>query len=312
MRHSVIFLLTFISAIHAAAIVPPDSAEAVHFDKPLLTLFHHIRFGQLNKHDNKAALYWNMSDSANHIRAEFIIPRTAESIDYAEVVTVSVIRRTAGRDSLLSRTTLDIKTSSASGDGLSAILSLQRNGRASLSLGGSKASPAIEVPFDSENPGATAFGTVFPTKILDNFLLTQYREPKRMATFSNPDSLKNTIRTSKDRFEGIWTYLDRNTEQELASVSRAYILATISDGNGGYDIIYLGGNSKGWEPLQIKGRLKKTIFTDHFDLEWTAVDGSMLKDDTSATVEGAGNILRFDFPLLKSSVRFRKVPASAL
>ena len=295
-----------------AMVVPADTTNSVHFDKPLLTLFHHIRLAQLKSADNEISLYWNYTDSANHTRADFTIPMAAESIDYAVPMEVDVIQRTQGRDSLISRTKVDLKTETPAKEGVSVILSLRRNGQAALLTGSNHATATIEVPFDYENPANTLIATARETSVSDNFLLTEYRAPVQIASIGSSETLKDYLRNSNDPYEGLWSYLDRNTDPSLTAVSRAYILATVKNADGDYEIIYVNGTNKGWEPMQIKGKLHKTVFTDHFDLEWIAADRTTLKDDTSATIEGNGNILRLYFPLVKASVRFRKVRRSEI
>lgn len=280
-----------------------DSIVVV-FDRPLQTLLYHLRLERLDNDANQATLFWNYADSLNHIRAEFDIPPKEHSTDYASPSLLSVICRNNGCDSTLVKDKIFIK----SDNGISAILSLQRNGAASLSLGGDKPAEALSVPFDSERPGTLSFSTMKPTKTLNNFVLALRRDKSEFYK-GDIEQLIADIKTSDDRLAAIWTYLDRNTDPAQTAVSRRYVLATVADGEGGYDIVYVDGDTPGWKPGQIKGHLRKTIFSDHFDLEWVTADGNVLRDDTSATFEGASHILRLDFPLLKSSVRFRRTSA---
>ncbi|MDE6611074.1 MAG: hypothetical protein K2K22_00770, partial [Muribaculaceae bacterium] len=61
-----------------------------------------------------------------------------------------------------------------------------------------------------------------------------------------------------------------------------------------------------WKPLQLKGRLTPPVFERHFDRQWRTAHGKTLREDTSATLELDGTVLRLDFPLAKSSLRFRR------
>ena len=80
--------------------------------------------------------------------------------------------------------------------------------------------------------------------------------------------------------------------------------------DGDYDIIFLAGANmrrSDWQPQRIKGRLRPTIFDSHFDLEWHTATGVTLREDTHATIEQDGAILRLNFPLSNSSIRFSRV-----
>lgn len=110
--------------------------------------------------------------------------------------------------------------------------------------------------------------------------------------------------------EGIWKYLDRVTDERYSRLGGYYTIALLADDNGGYDIIYVDGartNSKRWQCGMRKGRLTPTIFNNNFDLEWYDAEMVDCSDETSAQVE-QDVILGLSFPLLKSSLRFSKVP----
>lgn len=293
--------LLLLPALLAAFCSQARDIEVHRFDTPVKSLLYHLRLERHADRANKATLYWNFEDSANHIRATFDIPPQEVHADYGSPVRLTVTRRCGGEDSLL----LSGKTVIKGYDGMSAIISLHSDGAASLTLGGDKASEAFAVPFCSEHPAALLYATDFPAKELDNFLLVERRESAAFHQ-GGTDALIEAVKASSDRAVGFWTYLDRNSDPAQTAVSRRYVLATVPSGDGTYDIVYVDGDAPGWKPGRIKGRLKKTVFTDHYDLEWTTVDGTLLVDDTSATLEGASNILRLDFPLLRTSVRFRK------
>lgn len=129
------------------------------------------------------------------------------------------------------------------------------------------------------------------------------------------DLLKASVTHSEAKpVEGFWKYLDRDNDRAYARPGGEYRIAVISNDSGGFDIIYIDGariNASEWETGMLKGRLTPTIFTDHYDLIW--YDSSMRPVDRecSATVE-QGAILRLDFPLLKTSIRYSKLPPDKL
>ncbi len=100
-----------------------------------------------------------------------------------------------------------------------------------------------------------------------------------------------------------------------------------------YDIIYVSGAvtlADTWQPMMLKGALRSTIFDGHYDLEW--IDSTMQPmttdlhatldysqgaygDGTSASVPAGsvsltGSMLTLNFPLLKTTIRFSKLPMS--
>lgn len=112
--------------------------------------------------------------------------------------------------------------------------------------------------------------------------------------------------------EGIWKYLDRDTDERYGRLGGNYLIGIRKADNGkDFDIIYLGGAkvfSDKWQPGMLKGKLIPTLFEGHYDLVW--YDGKMqrMDSDISASVE-QGVILTLNFPLYRSKLRFSKVIA---
>lgn len=136
--------------------------------------------------------------------------------------------------------------------------------------------------------------------------------------------------------EGIWEFLDRDTNARLAEPGGAYRLAVVphrhtpwcgcpssasepgpggaerpagaTDANALYDIIYLGGAriyGKYWSPGMVKGRMFATGFENHYALQW--FDSDMLPVGTEISADfTAPSLLSFNFPLLKSTLRFSR------
>ena len=111
-----------------------------------------------------------------------------------------------------------------------------------------------------------------------------------------------------DTIEGYWQYLDRNNDSQYCRLGGKYRVAIIANSLGGYDIIYVSGadvSASEWKPGMLKGRLEPTKFKNHYNLIWIDSMLNHQSDECSATLE-QGSILRFDFPLLNSSMRFYK------
>lgn len=111
--------------------------------------------------------------------------------------------------------------------------------------------------------------------------------------------------------EGRWTYLDAVTDEVRARRGGRYSLAIVASESGdGWDIIYLGGaavNSDKWKPGMLKGHMRRTIFKDHYDVEWIDATFRPMTFDVSAQIE-QGAILQFNFPRYKSTLRFSLSP----
>ncbi len=104
--------------------------------------------------------------------------------------------------------------------------------------------------------------------------------------------------------EGYWKFLDRKVNAKKAKVGGEYRFAIIKDGEE-YLILYMSGavtNASKWKGGMIKGRLKPTIFQNHYDLIW--YDSMMEivdKDAYADIIDGA--ILNLQFPVYEASFR---------
>ncbi len=109
--------------------------------------------------------------------------------------------------------------------------------------------------------------------------------------------------------EGIWEYLDRDTDARYCRIGGKYTIAIVADGNNtGFDIIYLDGAQtarSAWQPGMIKGHLSPTRFLNHYNLVWFDATMNRIDTECSATME-QNAILRLDFPLLKATMRMAK------
>lgn len=148
------------------------------------------------------------------------------------------------------------------------------------------------------------------------FLLTVSElrpDPKpSLTTGWTTDSLMAYLnKNTTNQVEGIWKYLDRDTDSRYCRLGGEYTVAIIADGNSiGYDIIYLDGAQtarSAWQPGMIKGHLSPTQFLDHYDLVWYDATMNRINTECSATME-QNAILRLDFPLLKATMRMAKHP----
>lgn len=126
----------------------------------------------------------------------------------------------------------------------------------------------------------------------------------------DPSDVIARIAASSDPMEALWQPLDHSNDPDYGRLGGDYMLATLSDGHGGYDIVYLGGAGvyrQYWKPGMLKGRLSKTIFIDSYTLWWLDATFEPVARDAFARVEQDA-ILTLDFPHYKTSMRFSRVP----
>jgi len=131
----------------------------------------------------------------------------------------------------------------------------------------------------------------------------------RLCSGWTADSLRSYLSTPSDPHEGLWHYLDRQNDPRYAVPGGEYSLALVSDGEGGYDIIYIGGAvtlASEWQETMVKGHLNPTPFIDHYKLTWIDAEGELIHGDTTADFTAEGSILALNFPLLKTTIRFAR------
>ena len=130
----------------------------------------------------------------------------------------------------------------------------------------------------------------------------------RMAMLTCPlteTEVLSMLENSVDPTEGLWMYLDRDTDDNRARLGGRYTFYIIRY-NDSYLLLYKSGaevNASQWSPLMIKGRMKPTRFVGHYDLVWYDSLLEPMDDDTYASIDGAG-ILTVEFPVYRSRMRF--------
>ena len=146
------------------------------------------------------------------------------------------------------------------------------------------------------------------TKSIMSFVVDTYENPALplMTKFTVTD-LDARFAESEDPVEGYWIYLDRSFDDDKARIGGRYRLAIVKVGRE-YLMLYCDGaqvNNLSWRPFMIKGRLKPTIFTDHYDLEWYDAMMMPIKTDIHASIINQ-SILSLEFPLYDTQLRFSK------
>lgn len=156
---------------------------------------------------------------------------------------------------------------------------------------------------------------VFSTGNLNLKSIVIEREEDLFMRLQSPYTLEQLSSSTRPReeIEGLWTYLDRVTDDNRARLGGMYNLLVVKDGDR-YLILYHSGakvNSEKWNRMMIKGELRPTPFVGHFDLKWYDAMMREVEDECSATLDSEG-ILSLSFPIHKSSLRFYRNTKSIL
>lgn len=109
--------------------------------------------------------------------------------------------------------------------------------------------------------------------------------------------------------EGEWEFLDREVKNENVNVGGAYRLRIVPCPDG-YEMLYLGGadvNEGIWKPGCVKGLLKPSAFRGDYDLVWYDAIGREIKGEQNAVLSADDALLQLNFPLAKTSLRFRRL-----
>ena len=134
------------------------------------------------------------------------------------------------------------------------------------------------------------------------------REGNELREYGNKDILETYLLRSKDSREGIYVMLDRSLDEDYLRPGGNYRLAMVSDGAGGYELIYLSGAEKeaeSWQPGMVKASLRPTGIPEIYDVVW--IDAAGRKISTEVKAQISLPVISISFPYLSSEIRLRKV-----
>lgn len=125
------------------------------------------------------------------------------------------------------------------------------------------------------------------------------------------DDIKHIVESSNDSIVGFYKYLDRENDPRIASPGGKYNIAVVpTEEKGKYDVLYINNAltfSHIWKLGMRKAILTKTIFVNHFDVEWYDSKQTYMNDEISATLTLENTVLEFNFPVYKAKIRFSKI-----
>lgn len=282
------------------------SPEGAMLPAPLHTVEYNLRLRPSANREARVSIFWNFRDSSDYTVVTYSIPPLAVSASASGFdCRYEVHRVSAGRDSIVGNGTFAASYTDGAEIGFSAILRADVVS-AGMAFGTDRVTHTVAVPFDTHTPGLIGYtSTVGLRELRNDVFYTTVPQPE-YAPFADTDSLIRHLEASVDGAEGLWQYLDRDTDPKLAVPAARYRFATVAEDGGTYAIVLLDPVGQ-FAPLQIKGRLTPTPFQGHYNLYWLDAAGLPVDAENSATLELRGTVLRLSFPLLKSTLRYMRV-----
>lgn len=246
---------------------------------------------------------WNYTDTANFRYIRLYLQGTGFDTFDSELKSKYVYgMMRAGIDSIISRGKFIQETSAHD---LPLAIQLDACGEgAGISVGIFRQQERIPVEFNLNSPGAIGItSSSRHTKILSEDIFYFPSDRNTTAPFESMNAMRRYLADSQDPVEGLWIYFDSKCDPLTAHMSERYMLATIRNGQGGYDIYYADGP----KVMAKKGSLTPTINNATLDLQWMDAHGTYMADkDAHAELATGGTTIEFFFPALKSQVRYRR------
>lgn len=300
-------LLFTLCALPTASATDVVVADTTFADQPASLKMHYRLALPSDTRQPAAEIRWNVTDSGNYDYARFSFDRDSRYDDWNNFTTCETgTARDGVRQKADSKPYRQMDDPFA--DGFSLRISSSEGG-AVLTAG--VASPIISLPLPVPFSDTSRFVVLGDngTRLTGSFVHATCIEPATMSRFADIDSLAEYLSHSADPYEGIWIYYDHDTKPERTIVGGRYVLATVADGTGAYDIIYIDGakdDSDAWPPLRIKGRLTPATFPSIYDLEWLQPSGEALPTEYGCGATFADDLLTLQFPYWQATVRFRR------
>lgn len=288
-----------------------DSTVMISFpDAPISTQALEVR-AALPDAENYSPLQafsvlWNVASKAtDYYRATLrpCNPMPDEVFDH-RFVTLEVVHHSNGADSLIHSQKLKNGFAMDAGENTLCVEVDPTKGEATI-FGGVKnlqelVSVGVCAPF-SGTMAIEAEGKARISLAVSEYTLVPGSE---LVTPWTEEELQKTLET-RSAPEGIYRYLDRNTDPTVSRLGGNYCVALVAAPGGGYDIIYISGatiNSSAWHAGMLKGRLKPTVFQNHYDLVWYDSLCEPISNECYADIS-QNAILELQFPTLKASMR---------
>lgn len=252
---------------------------------------------------------WNVSkDGKSYHRATLrpCNPMPDDVFDH-RYITLNISRVTEGHDSLIHEARLRNGFNPTLGENTMGFEADMKTGFTTI-YGGAKEQEALfqfSIPANELSNRTAIFseGRANMSFAVSEFIFDNREQLKTNHTI---ESLREAFTSERKTPCGFYRYLDRQNDQRYSRLGGNYTIAVVDSPGGGYDIIYIGGATterQHWSTGMLKGHLSPTIFSNHYNLVWYDSSCNAIDNECSADIE-QGAILTFNFPLLKTSLRF--------
>lgn len=255
-------------------------------------------------------IYWPLPDNRTcKVSVHDISGKSSDFIGQNEVeIRVTILSDT---DSTVLISKLFKKNVSTDGGANSIQVSFFNDSGAKIKLGNSFLSNQVEIPEEySRIPGTAYLFVNGKARVLITSAQWSIDKPNELRTKWNLASIKELI-TDEIGDNALWKYLDRETDTRYTRLGGIYNFATVKEDDGTISIIYISGaktNNSIWQVGMQKGRLTKNLLVNDYDLKWYDADMNLLENECHATMSDDRKILTLYFPLLKSTLRFIRMP----
>lgn len=299
-RLSALSLSLLCAVLAQAQALMADSLELYEVGNPVDELIYRAGVRRPKGADLRLTLLWNYVDSTRQRRAEFDIPAAAHDDGITSPRLLwRIVERRNGVDSLVAKGddalrdpagtfTLSLTASSAG---------------ARLRAGSTTLAIDIPVAFDRDSTASLGLLASRDVSMSEHTLRTVDAPALRPYPAPTAD-IERRIAESTDPAEGIWLYLDRDTDPEKANPAHVYTLATVADGKGAYTIVDISDPAA----PAVKGFMAPLPFEGHYTLIWHTADGRRLDTDCGAVISHAGAVITLSFPMHSATLRFYRRP----
>lgn len=295
-RYSLVIALLAVS-LWTSAKTPGVSV----FRNPVEMLKYHLRLRPDMKRDAVCELIWNLRDDSCRV-LRFVVPPIVSNDEMTGFESSwTLVDRKCGHDSILDTGTFRSRYAGGDGVGFSAVLNADGSG-GTVCLGGDAVAETVAVGFDNMVPGGIGYWCSDSLGEIKNRIWFRSLPAPERSRFADKAAIKEYLSGSTDPCEGIWEFMDRENDPSKAVPGSAYVLATVSDGKGGYEIVNMSDPG-----MFLKGRMKATRFASNYDLTWRDRSGRDVGPECYAVFEIQNLTLRLYFPLLGASMRFRRI-----
>lgn len=263
----------------------------------------HLRLASEDRQKAAWSLIWGRTDTDDCIVANVSMPERKGHDDvYPSIVYVGVFQRVKGVDTPITSTNFSIESDYFS-------LKFIFDGFSARLFAGDKDKKLLtELPIDLTKPTTVLLSSESSLKARRISVMYNMGNTPARADCADAETIAKAI-DSASGIGGCWVYLDRDIDTKRASLGHKYQLAIVKADENTYQIVSIEPKAalKGVIlPLQVKGWLRATNFSNNYDMVWYDTNGRELDDDNNAQVSDDGSILTLRFPVYKSQLRFRR------